>query len=206
MKSIRRFTLVELLAVIALISVLSVIGFGVYSYAKGKAQETATEALLKQIDAGLEGFHTKNGYYPKSKSTGSGASEKSDFSTITFEFNDNGTIKSIDFGGEKLTRNASSSNKKERMENERVDSFTKTVDMEALKGHLDSNGVLTDAWGGKIYYRPPGQFKTGSYDLVSAGPDGAFGKNSATDPSGITDLLIFREAAGERVCDDIFTF
>ena len=40
-----------------------------------------------------------------------------------------------------------------------MESFTKAVDMEVLKSNLDSSGVLTDAWGGTIYYRSPGEFK-----------------------------------------------
>ena len=202
MKNIRRFTLVELLAVIALIAVLSAIGFGTYSYAKGKAQETATEALMKQIEAGLEGFHTKAGYYPKSNND--------DFSVIKFTFAADGTLDKIEFGGETLEKQSISDGdsqaKKKRMKNERLEAFSKAVEMEVIKSNLDNDGVLTDAWGGKIYYRSPGKFKTGSYDLVSAGPDEKFGKDSAADPTGITDLGKFRENAGEHVCDDLFNF
>ena len=202
MKNIRRFTLVELLAVIALIVILSTLGFGVYSYAKGKARESATEALLKQIEAGLESFHTKNGYYPRSLGGG--------FGTIKFKFAADETVESVDFGSETLTRVASPNSKSDRMKNAKLEAFTKAVDMEALKNNLDSDGVLTDAWGNKIYYRSPGEFKKGSFDLVSAGPDGLFGYDKTTKkgkekPTGITDVELFREA-DERVCDDIFTF
>lgn len=197
MKSIRRFTLVELLAVIALIAVLSAIGFGVYSYAKSKAQESATEALMKQIEAGLEGVNGKAGYYPKSNGE--------DFSVIKFEFNTNGTLNKIDFGGESLEKQ-SGTDRVSRMKNERLEAFTKAVDMEVIKNNLDSDGVLTDAWGGKIYYRSPGKFKTESYDLVSAGPDGKFGKDDKNSPENLNELTIFRELAGDHVCDDVFTF
>ena len=197
MKNIRRFTLVELLAVIALIVILSTLGFGVYSYAKGKARESATEALLKQIEAGLESFHTKNGYYPRSLGGG--------FGTVKFTFAADGTVESVDFGSETLTRVASPNSKSDRMKNAKLEAFTKSVDIQTLKGNLDSDGVLTDAWGNKIYYRSPGEFRKGGYDLVSAGADGVFGKNNADKPTG-TDLTIFRELAGEHVCDDIFTF
>ena len=198
MKNIRRFTLVELLAVMALIAILSAIGFGVYSYSKSKAKESSTEALLKQIDAGLGAFNTKFGYYPKSNGD--------DFSVIKFEINDDGTVKSVDFGGEKLTYNANPSNKKERMANERLEAFTKAVDMEVVKNSLNASNEIVDAWGNKIYYRSPGKFKKGAYDLVSAGPDGKFGKGNANEPAGITDLTQFRENSGEHVCDDVFTF
>lgn len=196
MKNISRFTLVEVLAVMALIAILTAIGFGVYSYSKAKAKESSTEALLKQIDAGLTAFNTKAGYYPRSGS---------DFSVIKFTFNADGTVKSVDFGGETLEKQTGGT-KEARMKNERLEAFTKSLDMEVLKNHLNANDELVDAWGGKIYYRSPGQFKKGGYDLLSGGPDGKFGKNNANDPNGISELNIFRETAGEHLCDDVFTF
>ena len=206
MKKIYRFTLVEILAVMALIAILSAIGFGVYSYAKAKAKQSSTEALLKQVEAGLSAFNTKNGYYPKSGT---------DFSVIKFDFNDDGTVNWIDFGDERLKWNKPSQNqqgqeqplaKDKRMENERLEAFTKAVDMEVIKNHLNGNNEIVDAWGNKIYYRSPGEFKKGAYDLVSAGADGSFGKDKADTPTGITDLNKFRETSGDRLCDDVFTF
>ena len=199
MKNIRRFTLVELLAVMALIGILSALGFGVYSYAKGKARGSATEALLKQVEAGLENFRTKNGYYPRSAGGG--------FGTITFTFASDGTVQSVNFGTETLTRQTGNSlTHVQRMKNAKLESFTKAVDMQVLKNNLDGNGVLTDAWGGKIYYRSPGEFKRSSFDLISAGPDGKFGDGNADTPVGITDLGKFRDNSGEHVCDDVFSF
>ena len=201
MKKIYRFTLVEILAVMALIAILSAIGFGVYSYAKGKSKESATEALLGQLAAGLESFNAKHHRYPLSGGS---------FQPVRFTFNTDGTLSEIEFGtgaGSKLTYNSSASNKKQRMENELIESFAKAVDMEVIKNNLDKDGCLVDAWGGKIYYRSPGKFKTGSYDLVSAGPDGEFGTgNAGTPPGGDTDLDKFRDSAGEKVCDDLFNF
>lgn len=205
MKKSYRFTLVELLAVMALISILSAIGFGVYSYAKGKAKESATEALLGQLAAGLESFNAKHHYYPASGGN---------FQTIKFHFASDGIVDEIDFGGTggKLTYNSSASSKADRMKNELIESFAKAVDIQTLKNNLtppDSNGVceLVDAWGAKIYYRSPGKFKTGSYDLISAGPDGGFGTGGAsTPPNGNDDLDKFRNSAGEKVCDDLFNF
>lgn len=202
MKNKRYFTLVELLAVMALIAVLGTIGFGTYSYAKNRAREAATEALLKQIEAGLESFHAKFGYYP--------ASSGNNFSTITLTVDADNSVSVIDFGGLKLTRGTretdGSLSRKERLKNEQLETFTKTMDMESIKSSLDGSGKLTDAWGGTIYYRAPGVFKKGAYDLVAPGPDGAFGSDKASTPADMTTITIFREAAGERVCDDLFTF
>ena len=200
MKSIRRFTLVELLAVIALIAILSGIGFGAYSYARGKAKESATEAMMKQIEAGLESFHARFGYYPPTDG---------EFKPIIFKFDTDGTPDYIDFGGTggKLTlHKGTSMSKKERMENEQIESFTKVMDMEVVKNNIDDDGRITDSWGGKIYYRSPGTFKAGSFDLISAGPDGVFSKEQKDTPAGLTTLTNFRELSGEHVCDDLFTF
>ena len=210
MKRFHRFTLVEILAVMALIAILSSLGFGVYSYAKGKAQESATEALMKQIEAGLGSFYAKHHYYPSSGGV---------FHEIKFTFgNADGTLSEIDFGdaSTKLTYIASASSKADRAKNELFESFAKAVDIETIKNNLgnvtrDTNGKITsgelvDTWGAKIYYRSPGTFKPGSYDLLSAGPDGVFGSDNAADPTAITDLKKFRNDAGEKVCDDVFNF
>jgi len=203
MKSIRRFTLVELLVVMAIIAILSAIGFGVYTYTKSKAQESATEALLGQINAGLKAFNADQKYFPSSGG---------EFKTIKFKFNADGTVSEIDFGGTggKLTYDSSTSlTAKEREKNRLIELFTKAVDMEVIKSHLtppDSDGVreLVDAWGGKIYYRSPGKFNQGSYDLISAGRDGVFGQSKTNTPGDTrTD---YRENAGEKVCDDLFNF
>ena len=200
MKKIHRFTLVELLAVMAIIAILSGIGFGAYTFANTRAKESATESLLKQIEAGLESFHTKNGYYPLSATN--------DFSVITFTVGADNRVTAVNFGDAdtKLTYASSASNRKGRMENEKFESFAKALDLEVIKKHLDASGRLDDAWGEAIYYRSPGSFKKGGYDLVSAGPDGEFSTDKAKDPKGITSLGKFREDDGTRLCDDIFNF
>ncbi len=221
MKNTRRFTLIELLAVVALIAILSAIGFGSYSYAKGKAREAATESLMKQIEAGLENFRTRNGFYPSS-GTDNG------FHEIKFRVDNDGVVIAVTFDGSQPPQNiedatratakmliyrASPSGRQQRMENEQFASFTKAMDMEVVKSNLNSNGEVVDAWGNKIYYRAPGTFKPGSYDLVSAGSDGLFSKsdnnkktpvNSTDEPGGA--LTDYRENSGERLCDDIFNF
>ena len=197
MKKIRRFTLVELLAVMAIIAILSGIGFGAYTYANNKAKESSAEALLKQIEAGIESFHTRNSYYPASGS---------DFHVVTFTVDADGTVSGVNFGGTELTRNASPTNRKERMKHEMFENFTKALDLEVIKKSLNADGELEDAWGGKIYYCAPGKLNKSSFDLISAGPDGEFSSDNAADPTGITELGKYREADGTRLCDDLFNF
>ena len=198
MKKAYRFTLVELLAVVALIAILSAIGFGSYSYAMGRAKESSTQALLKQLEAGLESFHAKNGYYPQSGGT---------FQNITVQFDSTGVVSSLDFGSStgKLVR-ATGTARADRMKTELLESFTRSLDVEALKKHLNASGVIEDAWGAAVYYCAPGRFNKGSFDLISAGPDGKFGKDGANDPTEITDRTQYRTDAGEALCDDLFNF
>ena len=205
MKKIHRFTLVELLAVMAIIAILSGIGFGAYTFANTRAKESATESLLKQIEAGLESFHTKNGYYPKSGANG--------FSEIAFTVDSSNRVTGVDFGdaATKLTYDSSASTRKTRMENEKFESFAKALDLEVIKKHLNASGVLEDAWGVAIYYRSPGTFTKGGFDLVSAGPDGEFSKenkDASSAPSVLNGLSLgdFRQDDGTRLCDDIFNF
>ena len=205
MKKIHRFTLIELLAVIGLIAILGAIGFGVYSLSRNKAKESSTEALLKQLETGLEKLK-ENSHYPQSASKDDG----SEFSVITVTFAADGTVSEIDFGDEKLIRQtASQPTKAQRMKQERFDAFVKAVNIQVLKSNCGKDGVLRDAWGGKIYYRAPSRFKKNSFDLLSAGPDGVFSSDGKSTPQmeqGYIKLDKFRETNGDKVCDDLFNF
>lgn len=194
MKLIRFFTLVEVLAAMAIIVILSLIGYGSYSYATNAAKTARSEAFLKQLEAGLESFYAKHNYYP--------ASADGKFNAVKITLGADKTVSKIDFGGEpKLEDDAGDPVKKELF-----NSFAKAVDLESLKQNCDPEGSLTDAWGGVIYYRAPGAFKTGSFDLVSAGPDGKFSADNADTPVDVTDVLKYRSIEGEHLCDDLFNF
>ncbi len=192
MKTLRfRFTLVEVLAVVALISLLAAIGFGAYSYAMNASRESNSKALFKRIEAGLESCRTKFGYYPVSTS----------FTEISITLKkDTSLVSAIQFGTDVM----SSDYEKE---------FLRVVDEESLKKNMiktlnASSGTeksfeLEDGWGGKIYYRYPGLINKGGYDLVSPGPDGKFGKNNKADPqSDRSDYY----SDNEKICDDITNF
>ena len=58
------YTLIELLVVIAVIVLLSGIAYTVAGTVRTKGKETKTEALLASIQAGLEAYKDKFGYYP----------------------------------------------------------------------------------------------------------------------------------------------
>ena len=196
MKTLRfRFTLVEVLAVVALISLLAAIGFGAYSYAMNASRESNTKALLKRIEAGLESCRTKFGYYPVSTS----------FTAISFTLKrDTSLVSAIQFGTDAM----SSDYEKE---------FLRVVDEESLKKNMiktlnassestttEMSFDLEDSWGGKIYYRYPGQINKGGFDLIAPGADGRFGSGNATTPP--TARTSYYSTDNEKVCDDITNF
>ena len=73
-----------------------------------------------------------------------------------------------------------------------------------MKRHLNSDHKIVDAWGNLVYIRFPGKFNRGGFDIVAAGPDAAFGNNSASTPSD--DSTKYRTSDGEWNCDDIANF
>lgn len=214
MKKVRRLTLVELLAVMALVTLLGGIGFGSYSYAKGQINEAATKSLFKHLEAGLEGFRVKTGGYPASGG---------EFKPIRITLDDTGRIDGLSFNGSAAGDAPqygfpdADTTREGRIKKEHYGAFVKQLDAEMLKKHLNASGEIVDAWGGKIYYCCPGKFNTNGYDLVSAGQDGAFGAvasgeepkedpNKVKDAEGAPDRTKFRTEEGEAVCDDIFNF
>lgn len=196
MKTLRfRFTLVEVLAVVALVSLLAAIGFGAYSYAMNASRESNTKALLKRIEAGLESCRTKYGYYPASTS----------FTAISLTLKRNTSLVSaIQFGTDAMP----SDYEKE---------FLRVVDEESLKKNMiktlnassestttEMSFDLEDSWGGKIYYRYPGQINKGGFDLIAPGADGRFGSGNATTPP--TARTSYYSTDNEKICDDITNF
>lgn len=193
MKNTRFFTLIEVLVVIVIIVILGLIGYGSYTYAKNAAKTARSEALFKNLQAGLESFYNKTSYYPSS--TGG------DFNAIVITLGADKTVGKISFGVTEIEDNTS-----DPVKQALFDSFAKAVDLEQLRQCTSASGELTDAWGAPVYYRAPGVFNQTGYDLVAAGPDGKFSSGNADTPVGITDLGKFRNAAGEHLCDDLFNF
>lgn len=197
MKTLRfRFTLVEVLAVVALISLLAAIGFGAYSYAMNASRESNTKALLKRIEAGLESCRTKYGYYPASQS----------FHMIKFKLDSSNLISDVEFDV------ASSSSNGTALSDEMRKEFLRVVEEESLKKGKTGDFVLEDSWGGAIYYRYPGQINKGGFDLIAPGADGGFGSGKAENPPEPTEGSLTQErdyyysSDNEKVCDDITNF
>ena len=93
------------------------------------------------------------------------------------------------------------------------DLMLKTLDFETLRSYCDSNGVLRDAWGNPIYFRYPGFFNKTKYDIISAGPDGAFGKTAFSSMKELFEEEKTKEKINKQfydgkdwICDDIANF
>lgn len=192
MKTLRfRFTLVEVLAVVALVSLLAAIGFGAYSYAMNASRESNTKALLKRIEAGLESCRTKFGYYP--------ASQNFQMIMIRLDTSTN-LVSDVQFD----VSNSSSSTSGTSLSDEMRTEFLRVVEEESLKKGKTGDFVLEDSWGGAIYYRYPGQINRGGFDLIAPGADGRFGSGNATTPP--TARTSYYSTDNEKVCDDITNF
>ncbi len=196
MKTLRfRFTLVEVLAVVALVSLLAAIGFGAYSYAMNASRESNTKALLKRIEAGLESCRTKFGYYPASTS----------LDLIKFKLDSSNLISDVEF-------NATSESNKTTLSDEMRKEFLRVIEEESLKKGKTGDFFLEDSWGGKIYYRYPGQINKGGFDLIAPGADGGFGSGKAENPPEPTEGSLTQErdyyysSDNEKICDDITNF
>ena len=192
MKTLRfRFTLVEVLAVVALVSLLAAIGFGAYSYAMNASRESNTKALLKRIEAGLESCRTKFGYYP--------ASQNFQMIMIRLDTSTN-LVSDVQFD----VSNSSSSTSGTSLSDEMRTEFLRVVEEESLKKGQTGDFVLEDSWGGAIYYRYPGQINKGGFDLIAPGADGRFGSGNATTPPPARTSYYSMD--NEKVCDDITNF
>lgn len=192
MKTLRfRFTLVEVLAVVALVSLLAAIGFGAYSYAMNASRESNTKALLKRIEAGLESCRTKFGYYPASQN----------FRRILIQLDTSTKLVSdIQFDVSSSETGMSGTSLSDEMRKE----FLRVIEEESLKKGQTGDFVLEDSWGGAIYYRYPGQINKGGFDLIAPGADGRFGSGNATIPP--TARTSYYSTDNEKICDDITNF
>ncbi len=195
-KYCNKFTLVEILAVVALIGILTAIGFGAYTYAMNSAKESSTKALIKRLESGLESCRTKFGYFPACAKSG----DDYTFQPIEVTIDSNNEITDIKIGDQPFDP---------RTKGEYGEMFIKVLEAESLKKYVKDN-KLEDAWGGTVYYMYPGVINKTSFDLVSAGADGFFGDpaDKAKTPPTVRTKYDTQNSDGTytRICDDITNF
>lgn len=161
-----KFTLIELITVIAVIMVLMGMSVGIFSYVTGRAAEARTRALIAKIEVAVESYKAKYGFYPIFPMTALNSNQKNYFnntssaSRITaFYLEDSWTAFNsllTDYEGMKT--------------NESATTTTATT---------PPTRWLIDAYGGPILYRCPGFFNRNSYDIGSFGADGLSGDGQA---------------------------
>lgn len=155
-KSRRSFvTLVELLAVMFIISVLLGLSIGVFQYASSKAAETRTRALIKKIEVSLENYKAKYGCYIPAIS---GSNWGDNYCTNQLYTNSRICLFYLDYPAFNLMIDSES---------------LKTAD--AQKDAGCSRYWLVDTFGSPIYYRCPGLFNRTSFDIGSLGSDAKIG-------------------------------
>jgi len=196
MKRRKFFTMIELLAAVALMVLLAGIGFAGYSYAMNSAKESATKSLIARIGAGLEAVRAKHGFFPVCNS----------FDKVEINFATNGLADTVTFypsasdSAKKTVWSQTDPDKKQFLK-----TFLEVIDAETLKKYVNKQtNVLEDAWGGTVYYCYPGKVNKEKFDLVAPGTDGTFGTANAAVPSN--SLADYQNSGNEWACDDIANF
>lgn len=194
------FTLIEILGVVAIITILATLGFAGYSYARNKSKESATQGLITRLNAAFEFAKQKTGFIPPTKDSSEikFATIEIDTSTakLTIIMQSNNSTTKEEY---KLDTEATGKNK---MYSEFYKHFIRTLEMDTMGRFIENNQII-DAWGNPVYFRYPGALKAGGFDLISSGSDGTFGSGEATTPPDSLDK--YREGT-EWICDDIANF
>ena len=187
-----KLTLIEIIGVVALIVILALIGIAAYSYAADSSKEKASKATVLRLESALNMLKDQGVTPLKTWKPGQNEEEDSYYVEITFDADD----KIVRFGtvevGEK-------SGKEDAFK-----MFARAMDADSIDSLLDKDKCLTDGWGQRIRIRYPGKFNRGGFDIISAGSDGGFGEDSATDPP--TDIAKYKDTDGEQICDDVANF
>lgn len=169
------FTLIEILAAIGIIGVLVGLGFGAYSYANNRSKEAATRSMIQQLSAAFENAKNKHGFYMSSGVT----NNESDYKYIYITNSRTG----IPEYGKIAEKNLGNKNPESIAYTK---TFLETLDIEQMRPYLKEEGsslyIITDAWGGPIYFKSPGNINASSFDLYAPGPDGRFGESQDDKP------------------------
>lgn len=191
------FSMIEIMATIAIITILAGLSFGAYrGIQKGQAK-AKTEATVNAIHVALQAFKTKNGYYPqatnpvalvfcKTYPTTGNVAVRNDARNII------DTVARLILGKDFVTFLGTEVMKNAALEDGQLNVTGRPrvhILVDAYKEPLIENTLLTNVKNAKkvssFYYQCPGTNNQESYDLFSAGPDRKFGTNDDIWPQGL---------------------
>ena len=187
----RNFTMVEILATIAIIAILAGLSFGAYrAIQKGQAK-TKTEATVNSIHIALQAFKNKYGYYPQApdpvalvfckernttKDSGTSGSDILKSAASRLVLGKDFTV----FLGTEVMRNAV-------IKTGNISGNPVYIFADSYKDPVTNCSILNNVSkkANLIYYKCPGDMNQESYDLFSAGPDRKFNTNDDIWPQGL---------------------
>ena len=171
--TVRAFTLVELLIVMAIISVLAAILLPAIFSIPERARKAQTAALLATVTNALEQYADDHGRFPTLR-PGAVMDDEQQFTCLFLHLNGDPTD---GYGGKTLYLDLRG--------DQVVGGLSRTAGRGAEVEMELPLGTIVDAWGNGLRYlelrsvRSTSQPQTArnrrTYDLVSAGPDGEFG-------------------------------
>ena len=165
-----RFTLIEILVVCILLAFLMAISFGGFSIAMNNSAKNATVSIIKQMEAALEAYKAKYGYYITTR----GGGDLINGENLIVKYNNKMTGKMTeDTALIKLIPNYNKWLKNSILHD--IPRSGSDVSRPILER------MLCDAYGNPFWFRSPGYHNRNSFDLESAGADGLFGYADGDD-------------------------
>lgn len=156
----KKFTLIEILAAVAILAILAGITTGIIGYVRDKTNEARTIATIEIIKVALEQYKEKFGYYLPTGST--------DY---------------IEFHTDSVTSPSDAATENKTNFNQFID-YNSFIKQGVLSGSATGRHCynIKDGYKNPIYYCYPGKINKGSYDLGSLGADRKSGTGSSTTP------------------------
>lgn len=166
------FTMVEMLAVIAVVLIITGFMIAGYMAATNKASEHKTKAVIKKIEMALEAYKGDWGCYPPQPAL--------DPMYMAYEDSVTGKLKRASTGNKWTLVDYLSDIESMKSSGEFIEEYWSFgIDSDGGPKDKSSDVVpvmhgksLNDGWEQPLLYRCPGVFNPGSYDLGSVGADG----------------------------------
>lgn len=169
-KKIRRFTLIEVLSVVAILAAVVAIGVGVFNLSRQKIAETRTTTLVTKVSAAIDQLYGRYGVYPNHYQNVSGEYP----GILRFP------VDAIETSSGVIDIDVLRTDSDSSFYGFSEDYITDLVQLMDLPNSVLRDGqtfdddyyTYIDSWGRPLFYRYPGAFRTSSFDLCSAGRDG----------------------------------